>query len=454
MSNVTTTERIERALSCATETQLFWLGEEMLARVPEMFTALFPGGKACVVADKNTLSAAGREVYAALRSGGVTVVQPYLFDKPPHADMAAVEIIMAYLKEQDAIAVAVGAGSINDICKVASFRLGRRYLCVATAASVDGYASSGAPMTIEGFKKTVPCSAPLGIVADLAVLQRAPYELTASGYADLVAKVPGGADWIIADVLGAGNEPILENPWSMVQWPLEGWINHPYELKSGEGSAFSDLFEGLTLSGFAMQAANSSRPASGCEHMFSHVWEMSGVKRQDGTEPSHGFKVAIGSLAATAAMECVFSEDFTSLDIEEAFRRYPTWAEREGLIRKLFGDGIFGDKIVAESKAKHLEGDALRARLAKIAESWEEMKTKVDGQIMSFHRMREMFRVAGCPVLPQEIGVSSVRCAATAIAAQMIRARYTVLDLAFDTGRLYAVVEAIERMMNDERSGR
>lgn len=438
-----TTERIDKALLSATETKLFWLGDAMLERVPEMFTALFPRCKACLVADNNTLAAAGREVYAALRAQGVEVVKPFIFDKPPHIDLASVEKVAAYLKEQDAIAVAVGAGSINDICKVASFRLGRRYLCVATAASVDGYASSGAPMTLDGFKKTVPCSAPLGIVADLAVLQRAPYELTASGYADLVAKVPAGADWIIADVLGAGNEPILDVPWAMVQGPLESWINHPFELKNGEGSALSDLFEGLTLSGFAMQAADSSRPASGCEHMFSHLWEMSGVKRQDGTEPSHGFKVAIGSLASIAAMESLFSEDFTASDIREAVKRYPSWSERENMIRSLFGDGIFGDKVVAESKMKYLEGDALLTRLEKIATSWEEMKTKIERQIMSFTRMREMFRVAGCPVHPREIGVNSTRCAASAIAAQMIRSRYTILDLAFDMGRLHAVVEAI-----------
>ncbi len=443
MGHAMMTGRIEKALLSAAETKLFWLGEAMLERVPEVFNTLFSGRKACIIADDNTLAAAGREVYAALRAEGVEVVKPFIFDKPPHADLAAVGKVMAYLKEQDAIAIAVGAGSINDICKVASFRLGRRYLCVATAASVDGYASSGAPMNIDGFKKTVPCSAPLGILADLAVLQRAPYELTASGYADLVAKVPAGADWIIADVLGAGNEPILDVPWSMVQGPLESWINHPYDLKNGEGSAFSDLFEGLTLSGFAMQAANSSRPASGCEHMFSHLWEMSGVKRPDGTEPSHGFKVAIGSLASIAAMESLFSQDFTSSDIEEAVTRYPSWSERESMIRKLFGDGVFGDKIIAESKAKYLEGNALLARLDKIAASWDEMKTKVERQIMSFVRMREMFRVAGCPIHPREIGVNSTRCAASAIAAQMIRSRYTVLDLAFDTGRLHAAVEAI-----------
>jgi glycerol-1-phosphate dehydrogenase [NAD(P)+] len=435
--------RIQRALESATETRMFWLGEDMLSRTPEMFKSLFPGRAACLVADPNTLVAAGREVYAALRAAGVAVVQPHVFEKPPHAELAAAETVREILKTRDAVAVAVGAGSINDICKLASDPLGAGYLCVATAASVDGYASHGAPMTSGGFKKTVPCRAPLGIVADVGVLRRAPYELTASGYADLMAKVTGGADWIIADALGAGGEPIHAVAWSLVQEPLSGWLNHPRELKEGDPGAFEGLFEGLALSGFAMQAAQSSRPASGCEHMFSHVWEMAGLRKPDGSEPSHGFKVGIGTLAALAAMERLFETPFTRDDIDEAVARYPAWAERERQIRRLFGDGEVGDRVLAESRAKHLEPGALRQRLADVAERFGELRERVDGQLMPWMRMREMLRCAGCPVAPGEIGLSAARCGATVIAAQMIRSRYTVLDLAYETGRFHDVVQRV-----------
>ncbi len=436
-------ERIADALRNAVDTKLFWIGDDMLSKAPAMFKTLFPGERACLVADRNTLSAAGREVYSSLHSAGVELVQPYIFNEPPHASIEAAETIRAYLADHNAIAVAVGSGSINDICKLASFRAGRKYMCIATAASVDGYASSGAPMTIDGFKKTVPCPAPAGIIADLLVLQRAPYDMTAAGYADLIAKVTAGADWIIADEICGDAEPIQDIPWRMVQDPLESWINHPHELKSGDPNAFSALFEGLTISGFAMQAADSSRPASGCEHMFSHVWEMANVKLKDGTEPSHGFKVGIGSLAALTAMDAFFSEPFTRGDIEEAVSRYPSWEERERLIRGLFGEGALCEKILGESRAKHLGREALEARLGMIADSFEILRGRVESQLMPFPRMREMLRVAGCPVRPQDIGVTASRCAATAIAAQMLRTRYTVLDLAYETGRLFEVVRRI-----------
>ncbi|MCL1909720.1 MAG: sn-glycerol-1-phosphate dehydrogenase, partial [Kiritimatiellaeota bacterium] len=386
--------RITAALDAATDTKLFWLGEGLLSQTADAFKQLFPNKRACMVADHNTLRAAGREVWASLKQGGVETVEPFIFEHPPHATIEAAENVRRYLVGKDAVAIAVGAGSINDICKVAAYNMTtppfghpsteKNYLCVATAASVDGYASSGAPMTIDGFKKTVNCKAPLGIIADLEVLRKAPYELTSSGYADLVAKVPGGADWIIADMVEVGNEYAMQKiPWDMVQEPLNGWINHPLELKKGDLTPFADLFEGLTLSGFAMQAANSSRPASGCEHMFSHIWEMAGVKRADGSEPSHGEKVAIGSLAATAIMERVFATPFTHADTEEAARRYPLWSEREAMIKKCFGDGTLMQKTLEESNAKFAHGeDAVKARLAHIADIWQELSQRVSTQIM------------------------------------------------------------------------
>ncbi|MGI5870256.1 MAG: sn-glycerol-1-phosphate dehydrogenase [Kiritimatiellia bacterium] len=442
--------RIQKALESATETRMFWLGDDVLSRTPQMFKALFPGRPACLVADPNTFAAAGREVHGACRAAGVDMLQPCVFEKPPHADQAAVEAVHAVLKARQAVAVAVGAGTINDICKLASEQLDTGYLCVPTAASVDGYASHGAPMTIAGFKKTVPCRAPLGIAADVDVLRHAPYELTASGYADLMAKVTGGADWIIADMLGAGNESAIhEAAWSMVQDPLPGWLNRPRDLKEGDPSAFEGLFEGLALSGFAMQAARSSRPASGCEHMFSHVWEMAGLRRPDGSEPSHGFKVGIGTLAALAIMEHFFATPFTRGDIEEALMRYPAWEGREAAIRELFGHDEAGDRVVAESKAKHLGPAALRRRLEDVADGFSALRARVDAQLMPWMRMREMLRCAGCPVTPGEIGLSNARCGATVIAAQMIRSRYTVLDLAYETGRFHEAVRRVAEIWDE-----
>ena len=49
------------------------------------------------------------------------------------------------------------------------------------------------------------------------------------------------------------------------------------------------------MSGFAMQAIQSSRPASGTEHQYSHCWDMEDLYFE-GKHVSHGFKVGIGRM--------------------------------------------------------------------------------------------------------------------------------------------------------------
>ena len=88
-------------------------------------------------------------------------------------------------------------------------------MCVATAASMDGYTAFGASITAEGAKQTFSCPAPLAVLADTNIIRKAPGIMTASGYADLFAKVTAGADWILADWMGV--EKIDETAWSIVQ---------------------------------------------------------------------------------------------------------------------------------------------------------------------------------------------------------------------------------------------
>ena len=445
--------RIDRALEAATDTKYFELGTDILGRTPDLFEHISGDRPALVVADANTFRAAGKFVLGHLSAAQVPCVEPYLFDVPPHADDVMLAAVRHAIEQHDAIAVAVGSGTINDLCKRASHEARRPYMVVATAASVDGYASFGAPISERGFKKTLPCAAPRAILADMDVLKKAPYAMTAAGYADLAAKVTGGADWIIADLLGV--DPIKSAIWEMTQTPLRDWIADPqglYDECHGENSelrtqnselrALYGLFEGLTLTGFAMQATQSSRPASGAEHLFSHVWEM-GHHTHDGEEPSHGFKVAIGTLATTRFIEALFEHDFTYRDIDGALARYPSWDERETAIRALFDGGELLDRILAESKAKHLSRGDLHDRLDLLAKCWTPLRAKLRQHLIPFARLRAMFASAGCPTSPADIGLAPQRVAATALAAQMIRSRYTCLDLAFETGLLLPAAHSL-----------
>ena len=146
---------IEEALERARDTKALEFGVGCMKKVPDMFKKLFPGKKAIVVADNNTFKAAGQTVDTYLRESGLDVETPFIFEDPElFAEWKYIEQLEAYLKERDVIAVAVGSGVINDLTKLVSHHLGRRYIIVGTAASMDGYTAYGASITYEGNKQT------------------------------------------------------------------------------------------------------------------------------------------------------------------------------------------------------------------------------------------------------------------------------------------------------------
>ena len=154
-------DRLKQALESASETRACLIGEALLKEVPDVFRRQFPGKKAVVVADSTTFGVAGREVQEALAAAGLAVAAPFVFDAAGlYAEMTCVERLSGALRLNDCVPVAVGSGTLNDLTKLASHRCGRPYLCVGTAASMDGYTAFGASITFQGNKQTFTCPAP------------------------------------------------------------------------------------------------------------------------------------------------------------------------------------------------------------------------------------------------------------------------------------------------------
>ncbi len=408
------------------ETECFILDSGALAAVLGLCREFFPGRRPWIVADGNTWEAAGKGVLNSLREAGLTPVGPYLFPASPplHAENRHVDTLVAAMPP-DAVPVAVGGGTVNDLVKRAAFVAGRRYLCVSTAASVDGFTSSGASLVKDGLKQTLPCPAPLALAADTDVLKAAPPEMAAAGYADLAAKIPAGADWLIVDALGL--EPVRPEVWQMVQPELRDRLSEPADLEK--------IFLGLAATGYAMQLYRDSRPASGAEHLVSHVWEMEGI------EASHGFKVGIGTLAVTAMMTEAFRLSAAELHRVASPPSGPEERERE--IAALLSRGVYGDAAGIAMK-KFLSGNELLERRSLIASKWEQMGERVLRQLIPFNEMKRQFQRAGCPVHPAEIGLARADFRDGFRRAQLIRKRYTVLDLAYEAGILELLLDRME----------
>jgi glycerol-1-phosphate dehydrogenase [NAD(P)+] len=429
-------ERIGAALRDATDTRAVELGTGALDATAEVFGRSFADRPAVVVADDHTWAAAGERVQRLLEAVGRATEAPFRF--PPgrfvHAEYGNVERLREAFRGHGAVPVAVGSGSLNDLVKRAAHELERPYLCVATAASVDGYTAFGAAITRDGYKQTLACPAPRAVVADLGVLLAAPAALTASGYGDMMGKVTAGADWLVADALEV--EPVDPKVWSLVQSPLREVVGHPAELAAGDPVAMDRLVEGLILSGLGMQAHASSRPASGAEHQFSHLWEMEGLGQDREPPLSHGFKVGIGSIAVAALYERVLARDLAAVDVEARRAAWPTPEEAEAAVRAAHTTPGLAQAAVAETLAKHADPDRLGRRLALLRARWPELRDRLATQLLPAGRLRELLAAAGCPTTAAGIGLDRSAFAATYRRARMIRRRYTVLDLAAETGIL------------------
>ncbi|MBQ2417157.1 MAG: iron-containing alcohol dehydrogenase, partial [Alistipes sp.] len=189
---MTIKQRMDKALEMAGQTKGAEISQGALKSTPVLFKKFFPGKKAVVITDQFVWTAAGEDVYNIMNNEGVECEKFVIPDKSFHAEWKYVEMIEEVMKQYDAIAIAVGSGVINDVCKLASHRLGQRYICIASAASADGYSASGSAIVKDGAKQTFTCPAPLVIIGDSNVLCNAPARLTTAGYADLAAKVPAG----------------------------------------------------------------------------------------------------------------------------------------------------------------------------------------------------------------------------------------------------------------------
>ncbi len=418
-------------------------GPGILEDLQSILEPCFGQGPFIVITDGRIWEAVSRLFSAFLRRVPGTTIHILPAHPAPYASDSLVARIAAVIAATQAVPVAVGSGTVNDIVKRASFENGRRYVCVPTAPSVDGYTSMSAAITVGGFKSTIECPAPLCVVADENIILGAPQGLIASGYGDIIAKLTGGADWIIADTMGI--EAIDPVAWDLAQSAAVDLLPRGKAIQRGDRDSVGTLYRGLVASGLAMQEYNDSRPASGTEHLMSHTWEMSHLAK-DGEEISHGFKVAVGTLVAAALMEELFGEKGAAgamvrqRHFDPCLNLLDSRMRLAGLIPP---ESPHRAKTISTIAAK-TPGEAEIARRAEVAgRCWTTLSERVRRQVPPFAVLAQALRSAGCPVQPAQIGLSREECLRSARIASLIRARYTVLDLASELGALETAIESV-----------
>ncbi len=423
---------LSEALQKATQTRRLEIGKNILGKTADILFSEHGRCPAILVADETTMKIAGGKVRSALEQNGTRVAAEIVFPTEGlYAEYGFVQKLEDVFRCTPGIPIAIGSGTINDLAKLAAHNVGREYMCVATAASMDGYTAFGASITRKGSKQTFMCPAPFAVVADMDAISAAPLPLTASGYADLLAKVTAGADWMLADALGV--EAVEPVAWRLVQTALPSALSQPEAVRDGETDAIQRLTEGLLMSGFAMQWLQSSRVASGAEHQFSHLWDMQ-HHTHAGKTPSHGFKVGVATVASAALYDYILRQPLEALSVDELVSRSKSAGEMRAEIINAFDDVDMAEKAVEESLAKLPDRTRLRERLVLAREQWPALSARLRRQLGVAGDIVARLELAGAPSRPEQIGISRERLRASFMMARYIRRRYTILDFAVETG--------------------
>ena len=253
-----------------------------------------------MVADKNTYRAAGEQVEKILKENDMFHACLVLDDEVvlPNAltlgkivlyahDINAKSDIFKYSPLPDLI-LAVGSGTVNDSCRLASYRMGLPYAVVGTAPSMDGYASAGTPFLHDGTKSTIQATTPKYIIGDLDVLKEAPFDMMLAGIGDMFGKYTGMLDWELArDYSG---EYFCEKIKNDVIEATDKCLENGYKLADRDPECVKNVMEGFLVTGLGMAFTGNSRPASGSEHIVAHAWELADVEA--GLPPHlHGLEV-------------------------------------------------------------------------------------------------------------------------------------------------------------------
>ena len=258
------------------------------------------GRRLAVVSDPATRAVLGARVERALSR--LATVVPVVLEAQPHADLATVATLRRACGPVDAL-VAVGSGTINDLCKFAAAKDGKPYVVFATAPSMNGYTSMNAAITVHGHKKTLPASTPLAVFMDLTILAAAPARMIRAGLGDSLCRPTAQVDWLLSHhLLGT---PYRSAPFEMLADDESILLDAPEALVSGDLDAMRALARTLVLSGLGMTICGGSYPASQGEHLISHCIDM--FAPADRGNYFHGEQVAVATLTMARIQEEVLA---------------------------------------------------------------------------------------------------------------------------------------------------
>jgi len=390
--------------------------EKELARdIDELVAGVLSPQKLAVVDDVHTADAYGNRVYRALK--GRFPCTHVTLDKYPLADDLAVQRLRTQTLSADAL-VAVGSGTVNDLCKYVSHLDRKPYLVFPTAASMNGYLSANASITVSGHKKTMLAFMPQAVFCDLSVIADAPPRLNKSGFGDSLARSTAQADWLLSHLL-------LDTHYDETPFALLKDIE-PQLLDQARGIALADvrsmelLMKTLLLSGLGMTIAGGSYPASQGEHMIAHSHEMFFMRAahliNKEHKTLHGEEIGVTTLTM-AAMQ------------EKMLRAKPKLRPNDFSTEQMIS--LAGSDIATHARKAFDGKQALvqHSSAEEVLKKWGDIAARIEPVMISSSKLTAILKAAEAPANCAALKWSQKDYDVTVGYARYTRERFTFLDL-------------------------
>ncbi len=412
-------------------TRTVHLGAGVMRHLPEVLASSGKASRILVLFDVNTHKAAGGLVLKTLegaKKSGAAQIENLILPEDVHADEKSLKAILDAAKKTGCtLMLAVGSGTINDLVKVAAHQAGLPYVCVATAASMDGYLSANATILTNGNK--LPYSnirPPIAVIADTGILRTAPERMTLAGLGDALGKITSLADWKLNHLLRG--EHYCTETATLLREEVADLLEKLSDKKttiSDEGFMTS-LIRALVMTGVVMQRLGNSTPASGGEHCVSHAMEMRGYALKGGAPSLHGLQVSVGLDRSLAAYGDFFDKknlfDFQSRELDGVLLSH---------LREWESIGV-DLKAVIETKIKVL---------AEFRSRFEALRTLTGDPDFSFMQknrsaIQAIYQRFSLPAESEALGLSREELHFAVEHAVDVRPRLTIFDLHFAAGTI------------------
>ena len=414
-------------------TRHMFYGEDAFDFLLETAQSIADGSDYLIIADTRTYLVAGLTVKEKLRSGGAEVshfIIPDQEGEPPATDDKTRDLILDQAPQAD-LYIAVGSGVINDLVKWVAYLRKKPYITVATAASMNGYASANVAATVDGLKVLFHAEACLAVFATPKIITGAPFELTTSGLGDVLAKSVSSADWKLNQFLFDDYHCQFSVDLLKKLEPI--YLENPDKIKEKDPAAVKALFDALFLSSIAMTITGTSSPASGGEHLISHTLDM--IANRDGRKHDfHGRQVGVSSILMAALYEKI-------MRIEK-----PVYKEIPQNINHQFWGSL--SPVVKQEYSKKIPKLDHAAEYLSQSENWDRLRALIKPNLIPAAKLKNCLMQADGAhrfkdIRDNETALTKEKFLSVVSNANQMRERFTILDLAVLLGIIPGEIEQL-----------